>query len=199
MVEGRGGAEPACDRGEWCSPSLPVRKARCDADLGDLGDLSASSSSLTSNNCLFLMGRQSLGRSAGLLGRAGTRTSWGERVLAFRSRGGGMGLTLLARLVSPFFCESGEPEEEDLVWGLAELGRGLEESPSSFLTLRSSGWSCTGLRGGSCYRGDTALRHWVRRTHRDRGKLSGEDEHIWVKRTMMDIMQHSVIFFLLQL
>ena len=62
--------------------------------------------------------------------------SLGDKVLAFRSRGGGMGLILLARLWSPDFPESGE----------TLLGRGESESgPGFFLTERSSGWSCTGL------------------------------------------------------
>ena len=60
--------------------------------------------------------------------------SLGDRVLAFRSRGGGMGLILLARLWSPAFPESGE----------TLLGRG-DSDPAFFLTERSSGWSYTGL------------------------------------------------------
>ena len=84
-----------------------------------------------------------------------------------------MGLILLARDGSPLLAESGEPEEEDLgttvgsvragmahlARGLEELGLGLAASPScsSFLTLRSSGWSWTGLRPGSCWRGPVSM------------------------------------------
>ena len=46
---------------------------------------------------LFLKGRDCLGISAGDWGWWG-RMSLGDRVLAFRSRGGGMGFILLARL-----------------------------------------------------------------------------------------------------
>ena len=60
--------------------------------------------------------------------------SLGDRVLAFRSSGGGMGFILLALLCSPDFPESGE----------TLLGLGDSE-PAFFLTERSSGWSWTGL------------------------------------------------------
>ena len=77
--------------------------------------------------------------------------SLGERVLAFRSSGGGIGLILLALLCSPALPESGDPELEDLLGGDTLLGLGesdLDPRPSGppFLgTERSSGWSCTGL------------------------------------------------------
>ena len=100
---------------------------------------------------LFLRGRDSLGMSAGDWGWWG-RMSLGDRVLAFRSSGGGMGLILLALLCSPAFPESGDPELEDLLVGEPLLGRGESDleprasSPPPFLgTDRSSGCSCTGL------------------------------------------------------
>ena len=50
---------------------------------------------------LFLIGRHSLGRSPGDLGKAWGNVSEGDKVRAFRSRGGGIGLIRLGRVASP--------------------------------------------------------------------------------------------------
>ena len=104
---------------------------------------------------LFLSGRVSLSLSwaaaEGECPEPGS-ISVGDKVRALRSRGGGMGLILLARDVSPFFWESGDEDSVERVGGLMELGREEEvdtEAPSSFfsfLTERSRGsWTGTGL------------------------------------------------------
>ena len=80
--------------------------------------------------------------------------SLGDRVRALRSRGGGIGLIRLARLWSPFFWESGDPDSEDRVGGLMEEDLDVEAEMSLlsfFFTERSSGMSCigTGLESSS--------------------------------------------------